>query len=119
MVAASTCCRRVVAVSIAAVSTVLAGSISTSVRVTQLFELAEGRRSRPTAIASRPRRRKIDADRQKEQLRRYLFAADMPRAYKAYQQNNVVQMHEILARHIGAPEKRTCRIRMVFFGSPS
>ncbi len=73
-------------VSAAAAVTVLAGSLYYSARTTLLFNFAEASRR--------------EAEEKQETLRHYLYAADMPLAYKAYQRNNLSQMKELLSRHI-------------------
>ena len=76
-------------VSCAAAISLLAGSLYYSVRTTRLFNVAE--------------RHRHEAEENQESLRRYLYAADMPLAQKAYQRNNVAQVQQLLSRHI--PER--------------
>jgi len=73
-------------VSCAAAVSLLAGSLYYSVHTTQLFNVAEAHRH--------------DAETKEESLRRYLYAADMPLAQKAYQRNNLAQVQQLLSRHI-------------------
>ena len=61
--------------------------------MTQLFNLAE--RHRRDADT-----RKTEAEANQATLRRYLYAADIPQAYKAYQRNNIPQVQQLLARHV-------------------
>jgi len=73
-------------VSCAAAVSLLAGSLYYSVRTTRLFNVAE--------------RHRHEAEENQESLRRYLYAADMPLAQKAYQRNNLAQVQQLLSRHI-------------------
>lgn len=80
-------------VTIAAACAILGTSLWYSARVTGLFDIAEQRRLEAEA-------RKAEAEEKQERLRQFLYTADVPLAYKAYQQNNIAQMRGSLDRHI-------------------
>lgn len=85
-----------VLVSMLAAILVTAVSTYSSWRMARLAREAE--RHRQAAVA-----RKIEAEEKQEALRHQLYAADMAAAYKAYQQNNIIQMQQLLARYAPQP----------------
>ena len=81
------------AFSLVAAVVVTAGSMYASLRMARLAREAEEHRQEAEA-------RRVEAQEGQQLLRQQLYAADMTAAYKAYRQNNIVQMQELLARHV-------------------
>ncbi len=80
-------------VSIAASVALVVAAVWHSVRVTQLYEVAESRRLEAEA-------RQAEVEQKQEALRNYLYVADIPLAYQAYQRHDLAQMKTLLARHV-------------------
>ena len=90
-------------VSAVAATALLAGTISYSILMTEAWRLAEGNRQAAE-------QGKIEVERKKQELRRHLYAAEVPLAHKAYQRKNLAQARLLLARHIpgdGEPDLRS------------
>jgi WD40 repeat protein len=80
-------------VSIAASVTLVVAALWHSVRVTQLYEVAESRRLEAES-------RQAEVEQKQEALRNYLYVADIPLAYQAYQRHDLAQMKTLLGRHV-------------------
>ncbi|MBL9124303.1 MAG: protein kinase [Planctomycetaceae bacterium] len=92
-----------VVVSAAAALALLVGSIAYSIRVTNALRLAEMNRQAAE-------QRQAALERQELQVRRQLYAADVPLAQRAYQLKNLARARKLLGRHYpiaGAFDLRT------------
>ncbi len=78
-----------------AVIVLVIGSIVSSVRLARLAREAEVQRQEAVS-------RRSEAEQRQQALRHQLYAADISAAYKAYEQNNIVQMREFLQRYVPA-----------------